>query len=84
MEASRVAAKIIVIDSVVSLPKNFGGRLIRFVEATFGRDHNRNFKCFLANGGINGVLEVAGLPLTVVNRSVFWRNCREAVLLSVR
>jgi ubiquinone/menaquinone biosynthesis C-methylase UbiE len=84
IEASRVAAKIIVIDSVAPLPKNFGGRLIRFVEATFGRDHNRNFKSFLTNGGINGVLEYSGLPTTVVNRSVFWRNCREAVLLSVR
>jgi ubiquinone/menaquinone biosynthesis C-methylase UbiE len=84
IEASRVAAKIIVIDSVSSLPRNFGGRLIRFVEATFGRDHNRSFKSFLANGGINGVLEYSGLPVTVVNRSIFWRNCREAVLLSVR
>lgn len=76
-EASRVAGNIIIIDSVVPLPKNFGGRLIRFVEATFGRDHNRNFKSFLANGGINGILESAGLSLTAVNRSVFWRNCRE-------
>lgn len=84
MEASRVADKIIVIDSVVPLPKNLSGRGIRFVEATFGRDHNRNFKSFLANGGINGILEHSGLPLTVVNRSVFWRHCREAVLLSVQ
>ena len=84
MEASRVANKIIIIDSVVPLPKNFSGRGIRFVEATFGRDHNRNFKNFLANGGINGILEHSGLPLTVLNRSVFWWHCREAVLLSVQ
>ena len=84
MEAFRVADKIIIIDSVVPLPKNFSGRGIRFVEATFGRDHNRNFKNFLANGGINGILEHSGLPLTVLNRSVFWRHCREAVLLSVQ
>jgi len=83
MEVSRVADKIIIIDSVVPLPKNFSGRGIRFVEATFGRDHNRNFKNFLANGGINGILEHSGPPLTVLNRSVFWRHCREAVLLSV-
>jgi ubiquinone/menaquinone biosynthesis C-methylase UbiE len=83
MEVSRVADKIIIIDSVVPLPKNFSGRGIRFVEATFGRDHNRSFKSFLANGGINGILEHSDLPLTVLNRSVFWRHCREAVLLSV-
>jgi ubiquinone/menaquinone biosynthesis C-methylase UbiE len=83
-EASRVADKIVIIDSVVPLPKNLGGRGIRFVEATFGRDHNRNFKDFLANNGIHGILENAGLSMTEVNRSVFWRDCREAVLLSVR
>ncbi len=84
MEASRVADKIIIIDSVVPLPKNFSGRGIRFVEATFGRDHNRNFKNFLANGGINGILEHSGLPLTLLNRSAFWRHCREAILLSAQ
>jgi ubiquinone/menaquinone biosynthesis C-methylase UbiE len=83
-EASRVADKIVIIDSVVPLPKNLGGRLIRFVEATFGRDHNRNFKDFLANNGIHGILEYVGLPMTEMNRSVFWRDCREAVLISVR
>jgi len=83
-EASRVANKIIIIDSHVPLPKSFRGRAIRFVEATFGRDHQKNFKNFLANNGINGVLEHAGLPLTVVNRSLFWHDCREAVTLSTR
>lgn len=83
-EVSRVANKIVIIDSVVPLPKNLGGRGIRFVEATFGRDHNRNFKDFLANNGIHGILEYVGLPMTEVNRLVFWRDCREAILLSVR
>ncbi len=84
MEASRVADKIIIIDSVVPLPKNSRGRGIRFVEATFGRDHNRNFKGFLANGGINGILESSNLPVTVVDRKIFWHNCRETVLLSTQ
>jgi ubiquinone/menaquinone biosynthesis C-methylase UbiE len=81
-EAYRVADKIIIIDSSVPLPKNSSGLVIRIVEATFGRDHNRNFKSFLANGGINGVLAYSGLPMTVVNRSAFWHNCREAIMLS--
>lgn len=81
-EALRVANKCIIIDSVVPLPKNAGGIGIRIVEATFGRDHNRNFKAFLAGGGIHGMLEGAGLPINVEHSSVFWRNCREAVVIS--
>ena len=81
-EAFRVADKIIIIDSNVPLPKNSSGHGIRIVEATFGRDHHRHFRSFLANGGIKGVLEYSGLPVTVVHRSVFWRKCRDVVVLS--
>jgi ubiquinone/menaquinone biosynthesis C-methylase UbiE len=50
-EALRVAHKLIIIDSVAPLPKNLSGLGIRFVESTFGRGHNRNFKNFLKSGG---------------------------------
>ena len=81
-EASRVADKIIISDSVVPLPKNFSGRVTRFVEATFGQNRDHNLKNYLSKGGIVGILKHSSLPLTVVNRSVFYRRCREAILLS--
>lgn len=81
-EALRVADKGIIIDSVAPLPKNAGGIGIRIVEGSFGRDHNPNFKAFLAGGGIRGMLEASGLPVNVEYSSVFWRNCREVVVVS--
>lgn len=81
-EALRVANKVIIIDSVAPLPQNAGGIGIRIVEATFGRDHNPNFKAFLAGGGIRGMLKECGLPINVEYASVFWRNCREVVVIS--
>jgi ubiquinone/menaquinone biosynthesis C-methylase UbiE len=79
-EALRVARRAIIIDSVSPLSKNVGGIGIRIVEGTFGRDHNRNFKAFLAAGGIADILKESALPITVEHRSVFWHNCREVVL----
>jgi len=81
-EAVRVAGKVIIIDANVPLPRNFNGMEIRIVEATFGRDHNHHFKSFLANGGINGIMERSRLPVTVVHRSPFLHKCREVVMLS--
>jgi ubiquinone/menaquinone biosynthesis C-methylase UbiE len=81
-EALRVANRVIIIDSVAPLPKNVGGIGIRIVEATFGRDHNPNFKAFLSAGGIRGILQEYHLPISVESSSVFWRNCREVVLVS--
>jgi ubiquinone/menaquinone biosynthesis C-methylase UbiE len=82
-EALRVAGRAIIIDSVSPLPKNAGGIGIRLVEATFGRDHNPNFKAFLASAGIAGILRDSALPVSVEHRSVFWRDCREAVVVSL-
>lgn len=82
-EALRVANKRMIIDSIVPLPKNVAGIGIRIVEATFGRDHNRNFRAFLASGGIEGMLEECGVPITVEYSSVFWRRCREVVVVSM-
>jgi len=50
-EALRVARRAIIIDAAAPLPRNAGGTGIRFVESTFGRDHNPNFKAFLGAGG---------------------------------
>jgi ubiquinone/menaquinone biosynthesis C-methylase UbiE len=83
-EALRVASRGIIIDSVAPLPKNAGGIGIRIVERTFGRDHNPNFKAFLASGGIRGMLQESGLPISMEYSSVFWRNCREIVVVSTQ
>lgn len=79
-----MASKAIIIDVVAPLPKNAGGVGIRIVEGTFGRDHQHSFKAFLAAGGIRGMLEESGLPISVEHSSVFWRNCREVVMVSTQ
>jgi len=81
-EALRVAGRAIIIDAAAPLPRNAGGIGIRAVEATFGRDHNPNFKAFLAGAGIGGILKQSALPVNVEHRSVFWRNCREVAVVS--
>jgi ubiquinone/menaquinone biosynthesis C-methylase UbiE len=81
-EALRVANRAIIIDAAAPLPRNAGGTGIRLVEATFGRDHNPNFKAFLSAGGIGGIIERSALPVNVEHRSIFWRNCREVVVVS--
>ena len=83
-EALRVAHKAIIVDASVPLPKNPSGLGVRFVEATFGRDHHGYFRNFLATGGIMGLLHNSGLPITIAHRSAFWRNCREVVMVSRR
>ena len=82
-EALRVARRAILIDSVSPLPRNAEGIGIRTVEATFGRGHNPNFKAFLKGGGIRGILNESGLPVSIEHRSAFLRSCREAVVVSL-
>jgi ubiquinone/menaquinone biosynthesis C-methylase UbiE len=83
-EALRVASRGIIIDAVSPLPKNAGGIGIRIVERTFGHDHNPNFKSFLVTGGISRILEESGLPVKIEHSSVFWRNCREIIVVSAK
>jgi ubiquinone/menaquinone biosynthesis C-methylase UbiE len=79
--ALRVARRVIIIDAAVPLPRNAGGIGIRIVERTFGRDHNPNFRAFLRTGGLSGLLEGSAGPVTLDHRGVFWRNCREVVVV---
>ena len=81
-EALRVANRVIIIDAVTPLPTNIGGIAIRVVEATFGHDHDPNFRAFLATGGIGGIIHRLDMPVSVEHSSVFWRKCREAVVVS--
>jgi ubiquinone/menaquinone biosynthesis C-methylase UbiE len=79
--ALRVARRVIIIDAAVPLPRNAGGIGIRIVEGTFGRDHNPNFRAFLGRGGIGGMLGESAGPIAVDHRGVFWRSCREVVVV---
>ncbi len=83
-ESLRVARKLIVVDAAVPLPKNKGGIGIRFVEATFGRDHYKNFKNFLATGGIHGMFSEFSLPIKVERSTIFLEGCREAKMVSIQ
>jgi len=47
----------------------------------FGRDHLHNFKAFLTGGGVSGMLQELALPIKIEHSSVFWRNCREVVVV---
>jgi ubiquinone/menaquinone biosynthesis C-methylase UbiE len=81
-ELLRVAIKTIILDSNTPLPKNAVGLVIRMMDATFGRDHYDNFKSYLASGGIDGILERAGLKSKVIDRLVFNKNCQQIVTLA--
>lgn len=81
-EALHVARKVIVVDSCVPLPKNAHGLALRLVEAIGGREHYRHFADYLAAGGIEGILADRRIAARVVHHAVFWRGCREVVVLS--
>lgn len=83
-EALRVAGKVIIIDSVVPLPKNPEGIGYRTVEAIAGHDHYPNFKAYLAKGGVRGILQKSGLNVSIDYSSVFWKGCREMVVVSIK
>ena len=81
-EALSVADKAIIADASVPLPKHPRGLGVRFVEATFGRDYQGYFRNFLVTGGIMGLFDNSGLPITIMHRSMFCHNCREVVMVS--
>lgn len=80
-EALRMAQKVIVVDSQVPLPWNFHGIALRLAEASAGPVHFRAFLDYLAIGGIESVLADRRLGDSVTQRSVFWHDCREMVVL---
>ncbi len=81
-EALRVGDKTIIVDAGAPLPKNPSGLGVRLVEATLGRDHHSHFCNFLVKGGIMGLLKIPDFPITVLQHSVFWQNCRELVMIT--
>jgi SAM-dependent methyltransferase len=80
-EALRVAKKVVVVDSLVPLPKNLHGIALRVVEALGGPEHYRSFADYLVAGGIGGILADSHVEASVAQRSVFWHGCRQMVVL---
>jgi SAM-dependent methyltransferase len=63
IETSGVADKIIIGDYLVPRPKGFGSFLSEFIEFLAGKEHYRNYKSFMANGGIYDLADKAGLKI---------------------
>ena len=63
-EMERVAQRIIIVDYMVPLPKNFAGVGSRIAEFMAGVEHHRNFKSYYKRGGINQILPDNGLTIT--------------------
>lgn len=60
-EMKRVAGKIIVLDYAFPMNAGFYGWLARRIEWIAGGEHNRNFKQYMKNGGIDPLLSKTGL-----------------------
>lgn len=64
--AKKVASKLIIADYVAPLPKNMYGVMIKFVESIAGSEHNRNFKSWQSNAGLDAFISRHGLQLEEV------------------
>jgi SAM-dependent methyltransferase len=63
-DVARIADRIIIGDYAVPVSPGLWSVLDEIVEFVAGREHYRNFKTFVANGGIHGLL--AGTSLAVI------------------
>lgn len=62
-EAQKVAREFIIADFLAPYPDTFKGRMIRFIEMSAGREHNDNFRDWVARGGVDGFLMKHGLTI---------------------
>jgi hypothetical protein len=62
-EMATVADKIIIGEYLVPRPVNFKGRQSQLIEFLAGSEHYRNFKSFVATGGIPYLAKNAGLVI---------------------
>jgi len=62
-EIATVADKIIIGDYLVPRPKGFGSFLSEVIEFIAGAEHYRNFKSYVAKGGIHYLADKAGLKI---------------------
>lgn len=67
--AARAADKVIVGDYLAPRPAGLWGALAAAVEFGAGREHNRNYRSFLRNGGISGLAAKVGLRVAGETRN---------------
>ena len=60
---SEYCDKIILIDYLVPRPKGFANLINGIVEFVAGKEHYKNFKSYVLNGGIHGLAEQSGLTI---------------------
>jgi hypothetical protein len=71
-EVASVADKIIIGDYLVPRPGGFGSFLTQVIEFIAGKEHYRNFKSYVAKGGLHYLADKAGLKIVeeVTNQPV--------------
>jgi len=62
-EIARIADTIIIGDYLVPKPKGFGSYFSEIIEFIAGAEHYRNYKSYVANGGIQYLANKAGLKI---------------------
>ena len=62
-EMAQIADKIIIGDYLVTLNKGFWSAMNEIVEFLAGKEHYKNFKHFVANKGLFGLIEEAGMKV---------------------
>jgi ubiquinone/menaquinone biosynthesis C-methylase UbiE len=62
-EIAQVSDKIIIGDYLVPKPKGFAGYLSEIIEFIAGTEHYRNYKSYMADGGINHLANKSGLKI---------------------
>jgi len=68
-QATGIAEKIIIGDYVVPKPKGFNGFLSELIEFVAGSDHYRNYKSYMADGGMEFLADSAGLRIISENKN---------------
>jgi len=61
LEMAQVADKIIIGDYLIPCPNDFAGKILKLVEFFAGSEHYSNFRTYEANGGIQYLVDKAGL-----------------------
>lgn len=62
-DTAKIAKRIIIGDYKVPGPTGFAGFTTKMIEFLAGRDHYKNFRNYMSNGGISSIAEIAGLKI---------------------
>jgi len=68
-QAAGISEKIILGDYVVPKPNGFTGFLSELIEFVAGRDHYRNYKTYMEDGGISYLADKAGLKIVIEKKN---------------